>query len=280
VRDRALRIATGDAPIGEQIALPFGQELAELAGAFNSISDALRQEKEQLEDRIQERTLSLAHTNQDFQEDIAARLRAEEALQEKMGELDRFFSSVLDSLYIANVDGYFLRLNTVWETTLGYRLEDLEGKRFLDLVHPDDLEGTLDAIAELSADQQVLNSVNRYRCQDGSYRWIEWRSVLYQGRLIYAAARDITERRQMEETLRRQNQYLLSLQETSLDLITQLDLDHLLENIVRRPGHLMETSAGLLDLIELHGGQIEVTSQLNVGSTFRVLLPLANEPEI
>jgi nitrate/nitrite-specific signal transduction histidine kinase len=77
VRDRALRIATGDAPIGEQIALPFGQELAELAGAFNSISDALRQEKEQLEDRIQERTLSLAHTNQDFQEDIAARLRAE-----------------------------------------------------------------------------------------------------------------------------------------------------------------------------------------------------------
>ncbi len=46
--------------------------------------------------------------------------------------------------------------------------------------------------------QVVLNFVNRYRHRDGSYRWIEWRSFPA-GRLVYAAARDITSRKVMEE---------------------------------------------------------------------------------
>ena len=159
--------------------------------------------------------------------DITERKRIEETLREKTEELDRFFSLTLDLLCIANVDGYFLRLNNAWETTLGYRLEDLEGKRFLDFVHPDDLESTLGAIAELSADQQVLNFVNRYRCQDGSYRWIEWRSMPYQGRLIYAAARDITERRQMEEMLRQSEEQYRTLfdQSTNALLLCEAVID-------------------------------------------------------
>ena len=52
----------------------------------------------------------------------------------------------------------------------------------------------------LARQETVLDFVNRYRCQDGSYRWIEWRSVPA-GSLIYAAARDITERKQAEEAL-------------------------------------------------------------------------------
>jgi signal transduction histidine kinase len=80
----------------------------------------------------------------------------------------------------------------------------LEGKRFLDLVHPEDVERTLAAMADLAAEKEVLNFVNRYRCKDGSHRWIEWHSSPYQGRLIYAAARDITEQREMQERLIRQ----------------------------------------------------------------------------
>ena len=58
-------------------------------------------------------------------------------------ELDRFFSVALDLLCIANPEGYFLRLNPQWEKTLGYPLSELEGSRFLDYVHPDDLKNTL-----------------------------------------------------------------------------------------------------------------------------------------
>lgn len=115
-------------------------------------------------------------------------------------ELERFFSINLDLLCIADVDGHFLKLNRAWTEILGYRIEDLRGKVFLDFVHPEDVPSTLNAIAKLDAQEEVLNFVNRYRCADGSYRYIEWRSHPY-GERIYAAARDITERVQWEQRL-------------------------------------------------------------------------------
>jgi PAS domain S-box-containing protein len=134
-------------------------------------------------------------------QDITERKRAEEALREKTEELDRFFTVALDLLCIADTDGNFRRLNPQWEAVLGYSLSELEGQRFLELVHPDDLANTLAAMGELGAQKTVLDFVNRYRCKDGSYRWIEWRSYPMEN-LIYAAARDITERKRMETALR------------------------------------------------------------------------------
>ncbi len=84
---------------------------------------------------------------------------------------------------------------------MGYPLSELEGKRFLDLVHPDDMEATLSAISDLSSENVIYNFENRYQCKDGSYRWIEWRSMPL-GNKIYAAARDITHRKNMEDELR------------------------------------------------------------------------------
>ncbi|MFA4876363.1 MAG: PAS domain S-box protein [Methanoregula sp.] len=128
------------------------------------------------------------------------RKKAEESLQEKIGELDRFFKSSLDLLCIADTDGNFHRLNPEWERTLGYTVSELMGKKFLDFVHPDDLAPTLDALARLGSQNTILNFENRYRHRDGSYRWIEWRSYPY-GNFIYATARDITDRKQSEKVL-------------------------------------------------------------------------------
>ncbi|NMB79901.1 MAG: PAS domain S-box protein, partial [Methanomicrobiales archaeon] len=126
--------------------------------------------------------------------------RAEEAVKEKTAELDRFFNSSLDLLCIADTEGKFRRLNPEWEQTLGYPVNELLGKRFLDLVHPDDLGPTMEAVARLGGQNVILNFQNRYRHKDGSYRWIEWRSYPH-GNLIYAAARDVTDRKLTEEAL-------------------------------------------------------------------------------
>ncbi|MEL7316519.1 MAG: PAS domain-containing protein, partial [Cyanobacteria bacterium J06559_3] len=93
--------------------------------------------------------------------DFTDRKQAQLALQAKTEELDRFFSLALDLLCIANTDGYFLRLNHQWEKTLGYDLSTLEGSRFLDYLLPDDLDKTLEAIAQLEAGQAILNFTNR-----------------------------------------------------------------------------------------------------------------------
>jgi PAS domain S-box-containing protein len=116
-------------------------------------------------------------------------------------ELERFFKVTLDLLCIADLNGSFKKVNAQWEKTLGYKTEELENKKFLDFVHPDDLESTLNAIKNLASNKDVTNFVNRYRCKDGSYRWIEWRSTPHD-ELIFAAARDITDRITYEEALK------------------------------------------------------------------------------
>ncbi len=141
--------------------------------------------------------------------DITDRKQAELALQAKTEELDRFFSVALDLLCIADTNGYFRRVNQQWEKTLGYDLAELEGNRFLDYVHPDDLDSTLTELAFLTEQEASLNFINRYRCKDGSYRWIEWRSFPV-GELIYAAARDITDRKLAEIALRQYERIIAS----------------------------------------------------------------------
>ena len=156
--------------------------------------------------------------------DITARLQAEEALREKTEEVDRFFSSALDLLCIADTDGRFRRLNPEWEKTLGYRLDEMLGKPFLDFVHPDDLEATREKIADLVGQSPVANFTNRYRHKDGSYRWIEWR-WFPAGKIIYAAARDVTERKKSEQALLESERLNRMIAEMASDYIFHLALD-------------------------------------------------------
>jgi PAS domain S-box-containing protein len=116
-------------------------------------------------------------------------------------ELESFFTVNLDLLCIATLDGVFLKTNEAWSDILGYTREEIAGKKFLDFVHPDDLEKTLEAMAHLGSGEDVSEFINRYRCHDGEYRYIEWRSHP-KGNHIYAAARDITQRQEAEERLK------------------------------------------------------------------------------
>jgi PAS domain S-box-containing protein len=135
------------------------------------------------------------------------RQSAEECLRQRTEELDRFFSVSLDLLCIADMDGLFLRLNPAWEKVLGYSRAELMAKRFFDFVHPDDLAGTRAAVSRLVAQGELTDFHNRYRCQDGSYRSLEW-SAASSGSLLCAAARDITERLEIEkEALQRREEF-------------------------------------------------------------------------
>ena len=130
--------------------------------------------------------------------DITDRKKTEEELKIKTEELERYFTSSLDLLCIADIQGHFIRLNPEWEKSLGYSVKELEGQLFLNYVHPDDMDRTLAAIQKLSSQSAVLSFENRYRCKDGSYRWIEWRSRP-DGEIIYAVARDVTNEKMIEK---------------------------------------------------------------------------------
>jgi two-component system, sensor histidine kinase and response regulator len=127
-------------------------------------------------------------------------------------ELETFFTLSLDLLCVASLDGYFLRLNPAWTHVLGYEAAELRAAPFLDFVHPDDRAATLDFVSTLTAGSRVINFENRYRARDGSYRWLEWASTpsVDQG-VIYAAARDVTDRKRADEALKESTENLKHL---------------------------------------------------------------------
>ena len=113
---------------------------------------------------------------------------------------DRFFDLSIDMLTIAHYSGYFKRLNPAWERTLGFSRDELLSTPMFEFVHPDDRERTLEQNRKVRAGGQALGYENRYRCKDGSYRWLLWNSTADPERqLIYAVARDMTAPKQAEE---------------------------------------------------------------------------------
>lgn len=158
--------------------------------------------------------------------DISMQKKAEIELRESHAVLERFFSVNLDLLCIADTDGNFIKTNKAWTDILGYSVEDLNNRKFLDFVHPDDLDATLQAMSKLEAQEQVLNFVNRYRRSDGTFRYIEWRSHPY-GQLIFAAARDITERVEYEEKIRE-----ISIRDPLTDIYNRRYIFERLEGVI------------------------------------------------
>jgi PAS domain S-box-containing protein len=144
--------------------------------------------------------------------DITERKKDQDELKLRTEELESFFDCAIDLLCIANTDGYFLRLNKEWEKVLGYSLAELENKRFLEFVHPDDVQATLETMSHLAQQNDIVNFTNRYCCKNGDYKWIEWKSFP-KGDKIYAAARDITEQKRIQDALLQKNMELESSEE-------------------------------------------------------------------
>jgi PAS domain S-box-containing protein len=105
-----------------------------------------------------------------------------------------FFDLSIDMLCLAGVDGYFKVLNQAWSETLGYEDGELLRRPFLDFVHPDDRQATIDASSAVAGGHKLIHFRNRYRCKNGSYKWLSWSAApaLSDG-TIYASARDVTE---------------------------------------------------------------------------------------
>jgi PAS domain S-box-containing protein len=117
-------------------------------------------------------------------------------------ELDRFFELSLDMLCIVGFDGYFKRVNPAWKRVLGYSSEELLSRPYLDFIHPDDHHASVKEASKLSTGEELLYFENRYLHKDGTLRWLLWTATPFpELQVMYAAARDITERKAAEQTL-------------------------------------------------------------------------------
>ena len=153
--------------------------------------------------------VGLSQTSQSRQRRLLAETNERQRAEQ---DLERFFNLSVDLLCIAGTDGYFKRVNPAFETTLGYSKDVLLSQSFISFVHPDDRAATLAEIDSLAAGKPTLSFENRYRCQDGTYRWLHWATFpIVETGLLCAVARDTTDRRATEENVRRFSTHLKHL---------------------------------------------------------------------
>ncbi len=143
-------------------------------------------------------------------------------------ELQNIFNLSLDMVCIIDSHTFaFVKVNPAFTRTLGYEEAELVGQSFLTFIHPDDVAPTSALVRDkLRKGKSVRGSENRYRCKNGSYRWLSWASQPKpeQG-LTYAVARDITEQKQVETALRESERRYRAVVEDQTEFICRFTPD-------------------------------------------------------
>lgn len=121
-------------------------------------------------------------------------------LAERTEELDRLWNISPDLLAMVDFEGNFMRVNPAWTAVLGRDVEELIGTHVLTLVHPDDLEQSSEALGQ-ALGQALPLFENRYRHNDGTYRWIGWTAAPGK-EVIFALGKHMTAEKERSQALR------------------------------------------------------------------------------
>jgi len=142
----------------------------------------------------QQSAVELAQNVQCWIAERAERKRTEQ-------ERERFFSLSLDMLAILDVRGRLTQANPAWNSILGWNAAELESMTLWQILHPDEHDQLTANLEKILAGDSVTAVEHRCLCKDGSQRWVSWNASLIEGESsIYIVGRDITERKQTEQT--------------------------------------------------------------------------------
>jgi PAS domain S-box-containing protein len=126
-------------------------------------------------------------------------------VQQSQGVLEEVFDLALDLIVIVGFDGCFKQVNPAFERTLGYPIGGLASRPYVEVIHPEDVPRLSEMFGELArGDRDDVTGVeHRVVCRDGSVRWLESNSrVLPERGVVFAVARDVTDRRRADAELR------------------------------------------------------------------------------
>ncbi|MDP2862400.1 MAG: EAL domain-containing protein [Desulfobacterales bacterium] len=169
---------------------------------------ALRKAHEGLEKMVEERTADLAETNRILLAEVKERRTAEEALRQSEERYQALFNRSLDCVYVYDFEGNFIDGNPAVLKLLCYTREDIPSLNFASFIDSDQIVRAFQILDELkkTGTQQELAEF-RLRSRDGRYVEVETKSsVIFRDGKPYAilgVARDITDRKQAEEKLKK-----------------------------------------------------------------------------
>jgi PAS domain S-box-containing protein len=151
---------------------------------------------------VEKRQQDFIFQSHDFRTQLGAEIKRKYLEQ----ELNQVFDNSNDIICIADFNGYFKKINPVASEILGYSEEELLSRPFTDFVHPDDLKLTEVEAASHLKGESAYYFENRYISKSGKIIWFAWSSSSSpEERLIFAVAKDITEKKKLEVLLNKSN---------------------------------------------------------------------------
>jgi len=155
--------------------------------------------------------------------DVTERKQAGEALRESEERFRAAFEQAFVGIAELSPSGSYLRVNRRFREIVGYTKEKLITLSFQQITHPDDLEADVAQFKQLVAgDIDSYSMEKRYTREDSAIVWVHLTTSLVRssdGSPMYAVAvtNDITERKRVEEALRKSEARFRSLTDDVLD---------------------------------------------------------------
>jgi PAS domain S-box-containing protein len=183
-----------------------------------------------LQDEITRQEQEIESLRAALKEEAAARRRAEV-------QRDRFFSLSAEMLCVTDLDGHLIEASPAFEKTLGQSRQRLLKQPFMNFIHPEDKAHARTEMQNLAAGLPAVGLDLRWRTADGGYKWLAWTAVpAPEEGLVYAIARDTSERRRLEEELSEERHLLYALIDSLPERIYVKDAEghYLLSNLAHR----------------------------------------------
>ncbi len=199
----------------------------------------------------------------------------EDITDQKLVERERehyfkFFVTSSDLMCMVDPRGYFCKVNPAFVEAFGYSQAELLATPFVDFIHADDRQRTLDEVAEQLQGKVTLAFENRYLCKDGSQRLLSWRASFSEDEgVIFASARDVTAAKQYEFELEQARKAAEAANRAKSEFLANMSHE------IRTPMNGILGMAQVLEITQLTDEQAECLGILKRSS--HCLLSLIND---
>lgn len=154
---------------------------------------------------------------------ITERRAAEDELIKLTGNLklaalehQQVLDKSLDVICQIDEAGRFIKVSAAAKTVWGYEPEELIGRMYMELVHPDDRAKTAQAAIDIMSGQSTNIFENCYQRKDGSVAYMMWSANWSESdKTMFCVARDVSPIKQAEEALKDSDANYRNLVESS-----------------------------------------------------------------